>query len=106
MPRRRNRALDQRRVHERDRPGVRNHERNQRSGGVGAASPFRDGLDRFSAAGVEWPVDHHLIGTFDEGHKGLCIARDYAQRLSTVLGVPALPLFDLSRLDQPERFLQ
>jgi hypothetical protein len=47
-----------------------------------------------------------LIGTFDEDHQGLCIARDYAQRLSAVLGVPAFPLFDLLRLDQPERFLQ
>lgn len=47
-----------------------------------------------------------LVGTFDEGHQGLCIARDYAQRLSAVLGVPAFPLFDLLRLDHPERFLQ
>lgn len=47
-----------------------------------------------------------LVGTFDEGHQGLCIARDYAQQLSAVLGVPAFPLFDLLRLDQPERFLQ
>lgn len=28
-----------------------------------------------------------LIGTFGEEHQGLCIARDYAQRLSGVLGV-------------------
>lgn len=47
-----------------------------------------------------------LVGSFDEGHQGVCIARDYAQRLSAVLGVPAFPLFDLLRLDQPDRFLQ
>lgn len=47
-----------------------------------------------------------LLGTFDESRQGLCIARDYARRLSAELGVPAFPLFDLLRLDQPERFLQ
>lgn len=47
-----------------------------------------------------------LTGTFDEHRDGLAIARDYAERLSAVLGVPAFAFHDLLRLDSPHRFLQ
>ncbi|GAT07735.1 putative uncharacterized protein [Mycolicibacterium novocastrense] len=62
--------------------------------------------DRFIGDTFGCRIAVELVGTFDEGHQGLCIARGYAQRLSAVLGVPAFPLFDLLRLDQPERFMQ
>jgi hypothetical protein len=47
-----------------------------------------------------------LTGTFDEQRDGLAIARDYASKLSTALGVPAFAFPDLLRLDSPHRFLQ
>lgn len=77
-----------------------------------AAAPAPDGVtqvvidDRFIGDTFGCRIAVDLIGTFDEGRQGLCIARDYAQRLSAVLGVPVFALFDLLRLDHPERFLQ
>lgn len=40
-----------------------------------------------------------LIGTFGEAAEGHAIARQYAQRLSSFLGVPAFAPYDLLRAD-------
>ena len=40
-----------------------------------------------------------LTGTFDEAREGPFIARQYAQRLSVLLGAPAFAFYDLLRSD-------
>jgi hypothetical protein len=40
-----------------------------------------------------------LTGTFNEAREGPVIARQYAQRLSALIGVPAFALYDLLRSD-------
>jgi len=45
-----------------------------------------------------------LTGAFNETVEGHTIARRYAQRLSALLGVPAVALYDLLRTD-PTKFL-
>lgn len=42
-----------------------------------------------------------LTGAFDEQAEGLAIARHYAEQLSLALGVPAFPIYDLLRRDDP-----
>jgi hypothetical protein len=44
-----------------------------------------------------------LSGAFDERTEGLAIARSYAERLSSTLGVPVFALHDLLRRDYPAR---
>lgn len=42
-----------------------------------------------------------LTGAFDEKTDGLTIAREYAAKLSEVLGIPAVAFYDLLRRDHP-----
>ena len=99
MPRRGDRAVDERCVHERDRSGIGEHERDHRGNGVGAASGFFGWVDGRAAAGAEHPIDD------DNGDKrGDPIAHQQhaADRATRFQDVLQLVQFHPSGLIEPE----